>query len=969
MNLRAKTIWYLFFLCMTSLFATGQGLQINIAQPTGDTTICPGDSLPLRAVTPFLLTDFDNGAMGVGWSSTQANPTFNNPCGPGPKGLHLWVGTTPSSSRTLETNAYDLTLGGACFVEFWMRYGRVASNGPCEDPDGFAEGVHLQYSTNNGVTWTDLSNTGTEPVGNLSATPPFTTQIPGSGGYWAPHSSSFAQQNSELYYWNKYRCAIPNSAISTNTKFRWAQLSNSSSGWDAWGIDEVFIGCEPANILWSTGDTTNTDTTTLFNSGYIWVQATDAQNNIVRDSIYITTSGPIFNFSQDTIYVPCQLDSVALDAGAGWNAYSWSTSETTSLIYAKSAANYAVNVQDSTGCWASDTLVVVFNRPLGLRVDSACQSFISPSGRYIWDSSGTYFDTLVTANGCDSIVEVSLTIYPTYVQSYQDTFCAGQYFVLPGGDTAFTAGSYSDTLATIKSCDSIINVNLSIIPLPIDTHYQQICNGSYWLRPNGDTASQAGIYIDTIQNTQGCDTINVLSIAVNPIFQDTQTVAICANESFLRPSGAPISNAGWYIDSLQTVSGCDSIIYTNLQVSSLLIDSVTINRCAGEFYVRSGGDTAFVSGRYFDTLTNNFGCDSLIVLNLTVHPVYQDTQNIRICMNESFRLPSGNFVNTPGRYKDTLVSVNGCDSIVETVLQLMPLPIDTHSVRKCFNEGYLLPSNRMVFDSGIYIDTLNNGLTCDSIRITVLNNYPPNTAFARVVSHMCDDSLTLQIETPYDINYFDYEWSNGDKTPVIVNPRQQIVWLTVIDSNNCKIVDSVDVSNFRFIRVERSFPDTVYLRDQPTYISVKINQPLRHQKWTVNGVTEVSAPAFNHTFKDTGWQNIHLLALTQDSCIIDTNFRLYVTHPYDLLMPNAFTPNGDGLNDQFGPIFRVGEKKSYTLQVFSRWGELIFMGKNQPWSGTVKGKPAVQGIYTFRIITTDGYGVEREKFGRISLIR
>ena len=265
----------------------GYSLNITIISPAQDTTICEGDTVFLECVSAFLLNDFNNGTIGIGWSSTQANPVFTNPCGPGPNGPHLWVGTTPSSIRTLVTNTYDLIAEGACYIEFWMRYGLVPGTGPCEDPDQPDEGVHLQYSTNNGLAWTDFPGPNSEPIGNLNTAPPFITTVPGSGGYWQPYPTLAQQQMSTLYHWNLYRCPIPNAAVTTATSFRWAQLETSNQGWDAWGIDEVVIGCEPFNLFWSTGATTTHDTVTPTQNTTYWVQVADSNGTAVYDTVNV----------------------------------------------------------------------------------------------------------------------------------------------------------------------------------------------------------------------------------------------------------------------------------------------------------------------------------------------------------------------------------------------------------------------------------------------------------------------------------------------------------------------------------------------------------------------------------------------------------------------------------------------------------------------------------------------------------
>ncbi len=240
-------------------FQNNSNAQCDVTAVAIPGSVCAGGKVFLTSsgTCGYLMNnDFNNNSIGNGWSSTAANPVFTNPCGPGPVGAHLWVGTTSSAQRTLITNAYDVSIGG-CTIKWDMRYGRVAGSGPCEDPDAANEGVHLQYSINNGATWTDFTGPNVDPIGPNTTTSPFTTTTNGSGGYWQPLSNAASQASSALYYWHGYESTIPVPAATMNTKFRWAQLANSSAGWDAWGIDEVEITCPNSsiNVLWTTGDT------------------------------------------------------------------------------------------------------------------------------------------------------------------------------------------------------------------------------------------------------------------------------------------------------------------------------------------------------------------------------------------------------------------------------------------------------------------------------------------------------------------------------------------------------------------------------------------------------------------------------------------------------------------------------------------------------------------------------------------
>ena len=91
-------------------------------------------------------------------------------------------------------------------------------------------------------------------------------------------------------------------------------------------------------------------------------------------------------------------------------------------------------------------------------------------------------------------------------------------------------------------------------------------------------------------------------------------------------------------------------------------------------------------------------------------------------------------------------------------------------------------------------------------------------------------------------------------------------------------------------------------------------------------------------------------------------------------IPNAFTPNGDGLNDVFGVIPRLDYINQYRISIFNRWGQMIFNTSdlNQGWDGSYQGKPCPLGVYVYRIVYQDfGMGTQENKVmeGTVMLVR
>lgn len=124
-----------------------------------------------------------------------------------------------------------------------------------------------------------------------------------------------------------------------------------------------------------------------------------------------------------------------------------------------------------------------------------------------------------------------------------------------------------------------------------------------------------------------------------------------------------------------------------------------------------------------------------------------------------------------------------------------------------------------------------------------------------------------------------------------------------------------------------------------------------------------------HFYADTGTYNIRLIVETDFGCR-DTMFYTVKVEPlFTFYIPDAFTPNNDGVNDNF---FGSGEYLSkYNMKIFNRWGEQIFESNDQDykWDGSFKGKPVEAGeyVYMFRIGDWDGH--DHTYRGSVMLLR
>ena len=137
---------------------------------------------------------------------------------------------------------------------------------------------------------------------------------------------------------------------------------------------------------------------------------------------------------------------------------------------------------------------------------------MSPSGNYVWTTTGIYTDTVTNVAGCDSVITVDLKVNNTDTTLFVST-CDGAY-VSPSGNYTWTSpGIYNDTIPNSLSCDSIITVNLDF-PSYFEVSISEIVCGSYTSPSGNYTWTNSGVYQDTLINPNGCDTAYTINLTV-----------------------------------------------------------------------------------------------------------------------------------------------------------------------------------------------------------------------------------------------------------------------------------------------------------------------------------------------------------------------------------------------------------------------------------------------------------------------
>lgn len=161
----------------------------------------------------------------------------------------------------------------------------------------------------------------------------------------------------------------------------------------------------------------------------------------------------------------------------------------------------------------------------------------------------------------------------------------------------------------------------------------------------------------------GSDTITLNSLASTA----SLTEEVC--DQYTGPSGALFSSSGVYVDTIPNAVGCDSLITLNLTVKNSTSSNISVASC--ETYTSPSGQVWTASGTYADTIGNAAGCDSTLSITLSI--LNASSSNLTEVACEQYTSPSGQVWTTSGTYTDTIPNAEGCDSLI-TITLTVDLP-------------------------------------------------------------------------------------------------------------------------------------------------------------------------------------------------------------------------------------------------------------------------------------------------------
>ena len=709
-----------------------------------------------------------------------------------------------------------------------------------------------------------------------------------------------------------------------------------------------YIITNSSGAIVTTGQGTTINETNLLADTYT-LNATDESGNcVINEVIVLSEPDPLIittDFFQD---MSCfQADdgavSVSVSGGLGNYTYNWTKNgnpfATMDDLNALDAGQYVLMIEDTgtNSCSISETYVI--NEPLGLQVSIDSTTDILCNGA----STGAIN---ITVGGGTPFSSVAADYQFNWVHDSGTTYITEDLANIPAGTYDLTitdANGCQETLQAILtepttvvfnstktdiSCydynDGSITINPTGGVLPYQITWSDLGNGTT------RTNLSPGTYTTTIIDGNNCTYTENITIVDAPIFDiiGTKTDISCfgANDGAIDlavvggvaplvlswnddpTAGLQRNNLGPGVYDV-TITGADGCIQTETYV----IDEPLGIQASG------------VTTDAFDCTDPNSGAIDLTVAGGTLPLRF--SWNNGATTEDLTAIPAGN-------YAVTITDANGCQ-ITEnfTIIRQTPLAANVISTIEA------------------------NCTTKDVVQVNELfitGGFPPHTISWSYGNVDINDSTIMRTSV------------NGNAVA------------TITDSIGCTTSVIVPVDLLYLGDADFSMNSSFYtdyniwaINDAISFTNTSTADHLSYSWDFGDGNTSADENPI-HAYVNEGTYQITLTVGYAYGCFYSVSYTIIVGRGYEIEMPNAFTPNNDGINDTFRPVY-LGMKE-VKMEVYDTWGGLLYVESSTTntfigWDGTVDGKAVENGNYIYQLTATARNDLAIQQSGPFTLIK
>ncbi|KAA3641161.1 MAG: gliding motility-associated C-terminal domain-containing protein [Bacteroidetes bacterium] len=433
----------------------------------------------------------------------------------------------------------------------------------------------------------------------------------------------------------------------------------------------------------------------------------------------------------------------------------------------------------------------------------------------------------------------------------------------------------------------------------------------------------------------------------------------------------------------------------------IIYDTLHLITCENEG-VDFNGITYVESGIFLDTIFSNsiWESDSVFMLQIEIIPGNVTPIEHQLCTGDSIFI-NGQWFSEDIILRDTLLNAYGCDSLVITSLVFADLNVKIEQIQPVFCHGDSTAIIEAVVSSSeqeyeVFWSTGDQNITIEDL---------PAGNYQVVVSDDfgCKATDSIQVEQPKSIK------ASWETQLDCNNPGKAFLNVLSVSGGTPPYLYSLANHQFQSehnFLVESPSYQNLLIEDVfgciENYENIEIDSELEVEiileaPWIRAGDTIFLETIANFAPIDVHWDYSPFLSClecfeplafpeetagftvsmqTKDSCWVDAHVTIFVDQRIDVYIPTAFSPNGDGINDYFAIFGGSQVNKILLLEIFDRWGNLVFRKKdflpndeNSGWDGMLNGRLMGAGVFVYRTIVETHKGKALDYNGEFILIR
>ncbi len=780
------------------------------------------------------------------------------------------------------------------------------------------------------------------------------------------------------------------------------------------------------SYTWSTGATTQSITVTPSTTTTYWVYIEDSLCRGKPDTITVYVSNPTADFSfnevcfGETVFFN-NLSISGLDTIADylWEFGDGTTStEKNPAHYYSASGNYNVKltVTSALGCTSSKTI------PLTMHAIPVA-SFTAPnvcSGQSVQFTDGSTISSgTINAWNWD-FGDGGNSILPSVQRLYTDTGTYNVSLIITSDFGCADTATSQVTVYLSPEANWTADSECFGLPISFVNNSTQGNNINYsWFFGDGNTSANSNpthLYINdgdytvklVVTTTDNCSDSLIQSVSSYPLPVAQFTFNnVCDGADAIFTNTSTISNGNfnsiWNFGDGNTSNTLDAThLYADSGSYSVKLLVVSDNNCSDsivqDIQVYQQPKAAWNGNNDCFGFAINF-FDSSYPQNSGLNYSWNfDDDNFSNTANTSNNYASAGLYNVSLK----VTTVNNCSDSLTKPVTVYPKPEANFSINNaCLNDFSTFTNQSFITSGSIqqYNWDMGDGsvYTIENGNHTYLSVGTYDVSLKVVSDFGCEDSITKTVTiyplpagtttstvACYDENNgtatvtgadgtppYSYEWSDGQSTTTATNLFAGVYGVTISDNNNCKVSLSETVIEQPFpVLIQPNFSvDTIRFGDTIAVVNVSGNyDPYLTYIWQPS--EGLGCDTCSETFAAPLNSIIYTITATDTlGCKGETTIEVVVVNDYIIYIPNAFTPNNDGVNDVF-KINAKGVKEIY-FSVYNRWGEKIFYSESldMGWDGTYMNKEMLPQVYVYTVTIQflDGYMMSKK--GSVTLIR